>query len=510
MSEERTAFTSLHPPFLSWTPRVPGHPPRPLWAEVRPAYPSNQPSDGRLAANREAVNPSAPIPQRTSHPHGSGGCLDTPPPTISKTPPTHPPMSRRPNTKRIPSPKDQKPKSPKGQNPKSPRALKPKNPTAQRPKNPKAQKENPKSQKLKKRKSQNPKSPKAQSQKNRKSQKPKIPKAQKTKSPKAQKPKGPKDPKVQKPKGPRGPGDSTTPRGRLLHRPGPSSWRQGSMGGCMRVKGVVLERWLSSGIGPGGAAQARPAHWGQKPDPGLTAPSGRLGLRRCSPRDASEGKGPRKRPQKRLGRRLEEVAEAVGGGYCRLQMPLRLALGVGGTVAGHRLRAVEAGGGPPPPMHPCSSPPLCLVPCESAPPPGASLQVSEPNEAPYHPVVRNMVLGAIVALPFYAIGWAFTWGSGSSFIGIHGFFLASPDGDFPGDKGMPRPVPLAGAAQHDEAHAHHRGTTHETEREAHAHPRRWTQTRGADRPTHKHHNSRSHASVQEPPPTKTPPPQRPP
>ena len=30
----------------------------------------------------------------------------------------------------------------------------------------------------------------------------------------------------------------------------------------------------------------------------------------------------RKGPQRRLGRRLEEVAKAVGGGYCRLQMPL--------------------------------------------------------------------------------------------------------------------------------------------------------------------------------------------
>ena len=37
-------------------------------------------------------------------------------------------------------------------------------------------------------------------------------------------------------------------------------------------------------------------------------------------RDASEGKGPHRRPQRRLGRRLEEVAKAVGGGYCRLQM----------------------------------------------------------------------------------------------------------------------------------------------------------------------------------------------
>ena len=56
---------------------------------------------------------------------------------------------------------------------------------------------------------------------------------------------------------------------------------------------------------------------------------------------AFEGKGPQRRPQKRLGRRLEEVAKAVGSGYCRLQMPLRLALGVRGTVAGHPLGALE-------------------------------------------------------------------------------------------------------------------------------------------------------------------------
>ena len=78
-------------------------------------------------------------------------------------------------------------------------------------------------------------------------------------------------------------------------------------------------------------------------------------------RDALEGKGPQRRPQKRLGRRLEEVAEAVGGGYCRLQMPLSLALGVRETVAGHRLGALEGergGGGVPPPlpMHPWSNP----------------------------------------------------------------------------------------------------------------------------------------------------------
>ena len=57
-------------------------------------------------------------------------------------------------------------------------------------------------------------------------------------------------------------------------------------------------------------------------------------------------------------RRLEEVAKAVGGGYCRLQMPLKLAFAVRGTVAGHRLGALEEGGWAPPPlpMHPCPRP----------------------------------------------------------------------------------------------------------------------------------------------------------
>ena len=64
------------------------------------------------------------------------------------------------------------------------------------------------------------------------------------------------------------------------------------------------------------------------------------------PGGAVEGKRPQRPPRKRLGRRLEEVAKAVGGGYCRLQMPLRLALGVRETVAGHRLGALKL------PMHP--------------------------------------------------------------------------------------------------------------------------------------------------------------
>ena len=44
------------------------------------------------------------------------------------------------------------------------------------------------------------------------------------------------------------------------------------------------------------------------------------------PRDALEGEGPQRRVQKLLNRRLEEVAKVVGGGHCRLQMLLSLAL----------------------------------------------------------------------------------------------------------------------------------------------------------------------------------------
>ena len=69
-------------------------------------------------------------------------------------------------------------------------------------------------------------------------------------------------------------------------------------------------------------------------------------------RDALEGKGPQRRPQQRLDRRLEEVAKAVGGGYCRVQMRLKLALGVRETVAGCRLGGLGRLGATLP-MHPC-------------------------------------------------------------------------------------------------------------------------------------------------------------
>ena len=80
------------------------------------------------------------------------------------------------------------------------------------------------------------------------------------------------------------------------------------------------------------------------------------GLRGPHPRDALEERAPQRRIQKRLGSRLEEVAKAVAGGYCRLQKtkPSKLVLPVRGTVSGHRLGALEGvggGGGTPPPSN---------------------------------------------------------------------------------------------------------------------------------------------------------------
>ena len=67
-------------------------------------------------------------------------------------------------------------------------------------------------------------------------------------------------------------------------------------------------------------------------------------------RDALDVKGPQRRPQKRLDKRLEEGAKAVGGGDCRLRMTLTRGLAVRGTVAGRRLGALEGGVPPPPPL----------------------------------------------------------------------------------------------------------------------------------------------------------------
>ena len=68
---------------------------------------------------------------------------------------------------------------------------------------------------------------------------------------------------------------------------------------------------------------------------------------------ALEGKGPQGCPQQRVDRRLEEVAKAVGGGYCRLQMPFSPARAVRGTVAGRRLGALDGWGVNLPPPFQC-------------------------------------------------------------------------------------------------------------------------------------------------------------
>ena len=126
-----------------------------------------------------------------------------------------------------------------------------------------------------------------------------------------------------------------------------------SFGGRRSGAAVLL---LLSGRGP-----ARQAFEKDPLDPSQRPAGPWTGFGTALPRDASEGTG----PQRRLGRRLEEGAEAVGGGYCRLQMALRPALGVRETVAGHRLGALEGGGGGylhPLPMHPWPCLPHHLIP----------------------------------------------------------------------------------------------------------------------------------------------------
>ena len=99
----------------------------------------------------------------------------------------------------------------------------------------------------------------------------------------------------------------------------------------------------------------------------------------CTPptRDASEGEGPQRRSQQQRDKRLEDVVEAVGGGYCRLQMPLKPALAVRGTVAGHRLGALE--GGDLPPFQ-------CILAPYPPPPPHLVSTVSGTNTARQRPV----------------------------------------------------------------------------------------------------------------------------
>ena len=154
---------------------------------------------------------------------------------------------------------------------------------------------------------------------------------------------------------------------------------------CSREVGDRSTSMKSVQTGTPGQERASPPQRSAPPPPPSGACrsglGGRLGRRPggvwrvyLPARDALQGKG----PQRRLDRRLEEVAEAVGGGYFRLQTLLRPVLGVRGTVAGHRLGGLEGGGGPPspsnasPPPPPEPDPTLSGTPTESdaaAPPP---------------------------------------------------------------------------------------------------------------------------------------------
>ena len=69
----------------------------------------------------------------------------------------------------------------------------------------------------------------------------------------------------------------------------------------------------------------------------------------------TRGGGPPQRCIRREGTSVA-VQEAVGGGYCRLQMPLKLAFAARETVAGHRLGVLEVGRGGALPMHPGPAP----------------------------------------------------------------------------------------------------------------------------------------------------------
>ena len=114
-----------------------------------------------------------------------------------------------------------------------------------------------------------------------------------------------------------------------------------------------------------------------------------------------EGRGPQRRSQMRLARRLEEVAQAVGGGYCRLQMPLRLALGVRGIVAGHRLGALEGGGYLPPSSN------------ASLPPPPLSITKQWPAVDPdIGPLQISFTSSSPATASRSALCWALIWWRG--------------------------------------------------------------------------------------------------
>ena len=104
--------------------------------------------------------------------------------------------------------------------------------------------------------------------------------------------------------------------------------------------------------------QQRPAH---TPAPLIApCPRSQRALRRRGPRLSDEQTAEMCRwVTPVLGRALVvEVAKAVGGGCCRLHMPLSLAPAVRGTVAGRRLGALDGGEVPSPHSNTSLPPPL--------------------------------------------------------------------------------------------------------------------------------------------------------
>ena len=92
----------------------------------------------------------------------------------------------------------------------------------------------------------------------------------------------------------------------------------------------------------------------------------------------------------------------MGSGYCRLQMPLKLARAVRGTVAGHRLGALEWGGGYLPPVFGVTvSPAIRLCPPPTALQALCTRRTSPPNRCadrrypPSEPLLENPFWGPL-------------------------------------------------------------------------------------------------------------------
>ena len=94
---------------------------------------------------------------------------------------------------------------------------------------------------------------------------------------------------------------STLPRDLMSMGVMPSDWTSGVSSTRIHYPVLAFSIILAGGEQGGGGGAAR-MHW--------------------------KGRQLQRQPHRRFNKRLEEVAKSVGGGYCRLQMPLKLALAV--------------------------------------------------------------------------------------------------------------------------------------------------------------------------------------